>query len=68
MVQFHERQERFDSQGAVAVMEENIGRAISLAHKLQETNVQLSTDTNYLSRIASQERQPRWEDEAAMAK
>jgi len=68
MVQFHERQDRFDSQGAVAVMEENLARTIALAQKLQETNVQLATDTNYLSRIASQERQPRWEDEAALAK
>jgi len=64
MVQFDERQERFDSQGAAGVMEQNINRAIALAQKLQETNLQLATDQNYLSRI--QERQPRWEDDATM--
>lgn len=68
MVQFNERQERFDSPGAAAVMEQNIDRAIALAQKLHETNIQLATDSNYLSRIASQERQSRWEDDAVMAK
>ena len=65
MVHFHERQDRFDSQAAVGTMEDAIARALALAKKLQETNAQLATDQNYLSRIASQERQPRWEDDAA---
>jgi len=68
MVQFDEREERFDSHDAAAVMEASIGRAIALAQKLQQTNVQLTTDHNYLSRIASQERQPRWEEDAMLAK
>eukprot|EP00966_Prymnesium_polylepis_P242329 5604101-Prymnesium_polylepis.1 len=67
MVQFDEREERFDSHDAAAVMEASIGRAIALAQKLQQTNVQLTTDHNYLSRIASQERQPRWEEDAMLA-
>jgi len=65
MVQFHERQERFDSQAAVGVMEENIARAIALAQKLQETNVQLATDSNYLMRVTSQEKQPLQYEEMA---
>lgn len=64
MVRFHEWEERFDSQSTVNGMEQSIGRAIALAQKLQEMNLQLAVDHNYLSRVSSQDRShSRWEDD-----
>jgi len=64
MVRFNEWEERFDSQSTVNGMEQSIGRAIALAQKLQEMNLQLAVDHNYLSRVSSQDRShSRWEDD-----
>lgn len=49
------------------MMEQSISRAIALAQKLHDMNIQLATDQNYLSRVMNQERQnPRWDDDSSM--
>ena len=40
-----------------------MGRAMDVARKLDGMNQDLCTDSVYLSRALSQERQPRWEEE-----
>ena len=67
MVHFTERTETHNSPGAIANMESNIAAAIELARKLSDMNSQLAADPHYLQRISSQERQPRWDAEEAMA-
>ena len=68
MVHFTERSESHSSAAAIANMESNIAAAIELARKLSEMNSQLSADPHYLQRITSQERQPRWDEDAMVTK
>ena len=68
MVHFTEKLEQFDSNAAAALLEEKICGAIGLAKKLHELHAQLSSDANYLSRVASQEKQSRWDDDAMLSK
>ena len=63
MVHFFERPEKFDSDAAVKSLEACMGRAMDVARKLDGMNQDLCTDSVYLSRALSQERQPRWEEE-----
>lgn len=63
MVHFFERPEKFDSDAAVKTLEACMQRAINVAQKLDGMNQDLCTDSIYLSRALSQERQPRWEEE-----
>ena len=63
MVHFFERPEKFDSDAAVKTLEACMQRAINVAQKLDGMNQDLCTDSTYLSRALSQERQPRWEEE-----
>ena len=63
MVHFFERPEKFDSDAAVKGLEACMRRAMDVAQKLDGMNQDLCTDSVYLSRALSQERQPRWEEE-----
>ena len=45
-------------------MERSLQAAISLSTKLSELHASLSTDPHYLARIATQERQPQWDEDA----
>ena len=58
MVHFYERPEKFDSDGAVRTLEECLGRAVAVAHKLDDMSQDLCTDAVYLSRALSQARRP----------
>ena len=62
MVHFIERPEQFDSTASVAHMEASLSKVVGLAQRLHEMHATLATDPQYLSRVASQERQPKWDD------
>ena len=62
-VHFIDRPEQFDSVASVAQMEASLGKVVGLAQRLHEMHCTLATDPQYLSRIATQERQPRWDEE-----
>lgn len=68
MVHFLERDERYDTTETLLSMEDALEKAIGLAGKLHELHSSLAIDQHYLARVASQERQPQWDEEAMLAK
>ena len=68
MVRFTERPEQYDSVDAVAALERSIDDAVALSRKLFDMNAQLAADTQYLMRVANQDRAPRWEEDAMLTK
>ena len=68
MVHFNERAEQYDSKATLLQMEGAMDHVIGLATKLHELLGSLAVDQNYLSRVAAQEGQPQWEEEAMLSK
>ena len=67
-VHFIERTEQYDSKGSLLGMESALEQVIGVASKLQELLSSLAVDHNYLSRMAAQEGQPQWEEDAMLSK
>jgi len=68
MVHFLEPPERYDSHANAVSMEGVLRGTITLAAKLSDLHASLATDQHYLARVASQDRQPQFDDEAVHSK
>jgi hypothetical protein len=68
MVRFLESPERYDSHATAVQMETALQGAIALASRLHELHASLATDSHYLARVTSHERQPQWDDESGLFK
>jgi len=68
MVHFLERPETYESVATLVSMERALQSAIALNTKLHELHGSICTDSNYLARVATQDRPAQWDEDSVLSK